>query len=305
MIYSEFRGLKISKIGLGTVQFGVDYGFTKKKSQNEVDSILEKALELGINFVDTAREYGDSEAKIGSFLKLNPGADFIIATKLKKIPASGAYDVKKHVLASVNDSLAALHTGKIDVLQLHEIPERLVSDLSFWEGIAEVKKAGKVVYFGVSVYEPDETSELIKKYGDLIDFVQVPYNIFDRRFESLFALLKQKGVGIIARSIFLKGVIAAEMSRIPEELAGLRPFKIKLGDISKKTRISVPYLALLYVVDSGSVASAILGVNSASELEANVEALKQLTDFQKIRTELNELNVTDLALIDPRRWKTI
>ena len=83
---NNFRNSKyeISKFGLGTVQFGLDYGFTKRKTQEEVDSILNTANNNGITLIDTAREYGDSEEKIGNFLE-NYKNNFVIATKLRLI----------------------------------------------------------------------------------------------------------------------------------------------------------------------------------------------------------------------------
>ena len=75
-------GRKISRLGLGTVQFGLDYGYTKKLSQREVDSILDGCAGAGIRFLDTARDYGDSEKKIGNYFKRHPRAGWVVATKL-------------------------------------------------------------------------------------------------------------------------------------------------------------------------------------------------------------------------------
>ena len=78
------NNFNLSNFGLGTVQFGLDYGFTKRKTQDEVNVILKTAVDNDINLIDTAREYGDSEEKIGNFISENDN-DFVIATKLKLI----------------------------------------------------------------------------------------------------------------------------------------------------------------------------------------------------------------------------
>ncbi len=86
MLMNNFKNskYKISKFGLGTVQFGLDYGFTKRKTQDEVNKILKTATDNGITLIDTAREYGDSEEKIGNFIE-NYNHNFVIATKLRLI----------------------------------------------------------------------------------------------------------------------------------------------------------------------------------------------------------------------------
>ena len=86
MLMNNFKNSKyeISKFGLGTVQFGLDYGFTKRKTQDEVNDILQTAVENHITLIDTAREYGDSEDKIGKFMD-NYKNNFVVATKLQLI----------------------------------------------------------------------------------------------------------------------------------------------------------------------------------------------------------------------------
>ena len=216
---------------------------------------------------------------------------------------AGPYNAKEHVLSSIDQSLDMLSVRKIDILQLHENPKRLLTDPLFWEGINASKKAGKVGLFGISVYEPSETLALIEKYGARIDLLQIPYSIFDQRFESLFDQIEQKGLGVIARSIFLKGMIAAKKESVPEELAGLEPCKAKSEAISKKERVSIPHLALRYVLDASVVMATIVGVESVAELEANTGALARLDHWESIRSELSTLGVSDHHLIDPRQWK--
>jgi len=310
MIYSKLpKGkISISKIGLGTVQFGMDYGFTRAKSQKEVDEILERCITLGVNFLDTAREYGDSERKIGDFIRRHPNANFVIATKISKITKEVSKNKKEladYVLKSVKTSQKLLNTDRIDLLQLHQIDKFVVDNEYFWETVSDIKEKKFFYLFGVSVYDTETTENLINKYLDLIDFIQIPYNVFDQRFFCLFSLLEQKGIGIISRSTFLKGIIPAEFDKIPDELNKIKPYKEKLCAISQKAGLTVEELALLFVVSSKFIQATLVGVNSVEELETNIKVLENQPLLEKVYSEINELRVEDHFLIDPRYWRTI
>ena len=110
MLMNNFKksNYEISKFGLGTVQFGLDYGFTKRKTQNEVNDILRTAFNNGITLIDTAREYGDSEDKIGNFMA-NYKNNFVVATKLRIIDDlddEGMAKVEKAVLEETGQHVA-------------------------------------------------------------------------------------------------------------------------------------------------------------------------------------------------------
>lgn len=302
-------GYMVSKIGLGTVQFGLDYGFTKRKSQDEVDEILNCADKLGINLIDTARSYGDSEKKIGNYISQNKH-NFIIATKLEKL----TYDdveaeerMKSKVLSSINTSLEELKLDHLDILQLHQADEFILSKDGFWDLLFSLKKKGIVRCLGVSVYEENEVVNIIGRYGAIVDFFQIPYNILDKRFEKLKDIFRIKDIGIISRSTFLKGVIACKIKSLPEELIGLSDYKARLEKIAREMNISVADLALLYVYNKDFISSTILGVDSPDELKLNINAVanaqkaeRKLEDFMVL---LDNMIVDEPYLIDPRRWK--
>jgi len=310
MIYSQLMrsNIRISKIGLGTVQFGIDYGFTKAKAQEKVDKILNKVLELGINFIDTARVYGDSESKIGNFIKNNPQNNFIIATKIAKINQTTALDkqkLHKYVLKSIETSLKMLKIEKIDILQLHQSEDYLLNNNFFWEIINQIKNKEFFGLFGVSLYDVKETEKLVNCYSNYVDFVQFPYNVFDQRFNSLFPFLSEKKVNIISRSVFLKGIIPIENEKVPDELNKIKPYKDKLSDVSKRVGLSVAELALLFVVSNSYIHTTIVGVDSPEEVEKNVRVLEKLKYIKNVIEEIKELSIEDELLIDPRCWKQL
>lgn len=293
----------VSKIALGTVQFGLDYGFSKKKDQYEVDSILECALRNGINLIDTAREYGDSEKKIGDYTSRH-SHDFIIATKLKKLSESDVNCslLKDKILKSIGESLINLKLQSLDILQLHQTDAFLINKEIFWDTIRDLKTEGSIGAFGVSVYSIEETIELVEKYGDTIDFFQVPYNIFDRRFEGIKELLNKHSVSIVSRSTFLKGIIPCDISILPSELEELKPYKKRLQMDAKNLNMSTSELAMLFAYCSNYLESTLLGVNSSVELENNLKVIKEYSCTALEDIDLSQYLIEKDFLVDPRKW---
>ena len=240
---------KLSNFGLGTVQFGLDYGFTKRKTQEEVNDILNVAVENNVTLIDTAREYGDSEEKIGEFMKQYDNK-FIIATKLSLIDDLNNLNysfLNNHIQTSIEESLFNLNLDKIPILLLHQVDERLYKNNDFWTCIANLKQDNIICDFGVSVYDTDFTKEIIEMHGDIIDYLQIPYNIFDKSFDSLFDDFEKNNIDIISRSTFLKGIIPSSIENVPSELKDIIPYKLKLNEICDNLSIDVAELATLFV----------------------------------------------------------
>lgn len=295
---------ELSNFGLGTVQFGLDYGFTKRKTQDEVNDILSLAVDNGINLIDTAREYGDSEEKIGVFNKEFDN-DFIIATKLSLINdlsnLSYSY-LKNHIQKSVNDSLSNLNIDYIPILQLHQVDMELYENIDFWSCIGDIKQDKIVNKFGVSVYDTNDTQFLLDNYADIIDYIQIPYNIFDRRFDSIFKCIKSNNIEVISRSTFLKGIIPSSVDNVPSELSDIIPYKLKLESISDNVGVRVDELATLFVYYNQNISSTIFGVNSPEELKNNIDTIKQFDESILNNIDFNEVSISESRLIDPRQW---
>lgn len=297
---------KLSNFGLGTVQFGLDYGFTKRKTQNEVNDILKTAVDNNITLIDTAREYGDSEEKIGNFISENDN-DFIIATKLKLINnfENCDYDAfRNNIFESVNESLDFLNIDKIPILQLHQVDKDLYSNSDFWSCVGELKKEKLINNFGVSIYDVEDGEFLLNNHGNLIDYLQIPYNIFDRRFDDIFKIIQENSVDLITRSTFLKGIIPCAMDDVPDEIDEIKQYKSKLESISNDLNIPVDELALIFVYYNKNIASTILGVNSPEELKNNVNSVNKFNESILDSINFDDLKITNQRLIDPRQWNS-
>lgn len=306
MLINKFKGsdYKISKLGLGTVQFGLDYGFTKKKTQDEINSILETAVNNDVTLIDTAREYGDSESKIGNFISEFDN-DFVIATKLRLIDNLNDLDfntLENSIYSSVNESLDSLSLDKIPILQLHQTDEILFKNVDFWEVIAQLKEDNLIDLFGVSVYGLEETQFILNNFTDSVDFFQIPYNIFDRRFEDMYDILSDNSVALISRSTFLKGIIPCSLEDVPKELDGIKYFKKELEELANSLDLRVDELANLFVYSNDFINSTIFGVNSSEELEKNIMTLDKYNDELFENVDFDKLRIYDVNLIDPRLW---
>ena len=306
MLMNNFKksNYEISKFGLGTVQFGLDYGFTKRKTQNEVNDILQTAFNNGITLIDTAREYGDSEDKIGNFMA-NYKNNFVVATKLRIIDDLDDLNytnLKNNIYGSVEESLEKLQLNNVPILQLHQTIDELYKNDNFWRVIHQLKEDKLIDLFGVSVYELSETKFITQNYNECVDFFQIPYNVFDRRFDDIQKELDENSIGLVSRSTFLKGVIPCSMDDTPKCLNDIKPFKQKLQDLADECGCSVAELASVFVYYNDYINSTILGVNSPEELESNIKSIDKFDKNILKNIDFDSLKIDDDYLTDPRKW---
>jgi aryl-alcohol dehydrogenase-like predicted oxidoreductase len=203
-------GLQVSEVGLGTWQLGADWGSVDEKTARQ---ILEKALELGVTFFDTADVYGLglSEKRIGAFLR-ESGAKVTVATKLGRFPQPGwpenfkADAIRKHTVAS----LERLGVESLDLTQLHCIPTDVLRQGEVFESLRTLQKEGKIKRFGVSVESMEEALICLQQPG--LASLQIIFNIFRQKpIDTLFAEAKTKGVALIVRLPLASGLLSGRM----------------------------------------------------------------------------------------------
>jgi aryl-alcohol dehydrogenase-like predicted oxidoreductase len=206
------------KLALGTVQFGLDYGVANplgRVAEQEAQDVLVLAKRAGIDTVDTAIAYGDSEAVLG---KLGV-SDWNVITKLPAMP-DGVSDVHAWVHEQVHTSLSRLKVGRLYGLMLHR-PMQLLEPQGrkLFDALETVKATGLVEKTGVSVYGSTELAPLYERY--VFDLVQAPLNIWDRRLvDSGWAdRLKAAGTELHVRSAFLQGLLLMAPPHRPEKFS--------------------------------------------------------------------------------------
>jgi 1-deoxyxylulose-5-phosphate synthase len=256
--------LTVSRIGLGTVALGLDYGIPTQGSRLRPEiaaseHLLQCALDLGIKLIDTARSYGESEEIIGSAIG-HRRQEYVLATKVT--PSPGA---PHRVRESVHASLRALRTDVIDIVQIHCGATEMVPDASTTDALLELQRSGEIRYLGASVYgEKSGEAAIASGYFSCL---QVAYSALDRRIEdTLLPAAEEKGIGILARSVLLKGALTERVEGLPEELALLKEAVRQIERLACSEVECLPELAYRYALGNPTIDSVLAGVISIQEL---------------------------------------
>lgn len=296
-------GLTVSRLALGSANFGSDYGFSREKTQREVDSILDAAIGLGVTLVDTAPSYGNAEAKIGNFLAKRPGAPIDVATKTPKFTKEDSTHPRRLAAllkSGVEASLRATGRERVALLQLHQADPWLLESPALWEAVKDILDHGLVSSFGASVYEPEEGEAFLGAVGSRPAVVQAPLSLFDRRFSPFAARVGTGKDGVVVRSVFVRG--AAAPGHSSAESDALQPYRAAVESATEAAGFSVGEGLLLYALAQPGVSSVLVGVESPQELELNVRSLGRAEAFSGLHAVLDALPIPPRELADPRRW---
>ncbi|WP_152392097.1 aldo/keto reductase [Paenibacillus guangzhouensis] len=207
--------LNVSVVGLGTWQFGGEWG--QQFTQDEVDAILDQGKELGINLIDTAECYGDhlSEQFIGNYIARRNREDWIIATKFghhfherfTRTDSYGADDVVKQLDAS----LKALQTEYIDLYQFHSGPDAAFDNDALWTVLDKQIQAGKIRHLGTSIGSNDNLHQTAASSQVNSQAIQVVYNRLDRTPENrVFPSCQEQDLGVLARVPLASGYLSGK-----------------------------------------------------------------------------------------------
>jgi len=283
------------KLALGTAQFGLDYGINKKEKilKKEVFKILKYAIQNGIDVLDTAYVYGDSEKVIGQFIKENK-ANFKI---ISKAPSNNLENIENFF----HESLKRLNLNKMYGYLIHDFKSFLKKP-EIWSILEKIKAQGKVKKIGFSLYHPKEIEYLLERNIQL-DIIQVPFSVFDQRFSKIFSLLKEKGIEVYARSMFLQGLVFKNPDELKGNFVKIKNKLLFLRALSKERNISFSAMFIGFVVSNGFVDKGIIGIDSVEHLKENIEALKDETMVNQIYNKLLRLKEDDENVILPINWK--
>ena len=285
------------KLALGTAQFGLKYGLANmadKVPSDMVAQLLKIASACDITMLDTAIAYGDSEQVLGRYNLTK----FEIVSKLPAVP-SDCSNVEEWVLEQTIASLKRLKTNKLHDLLLHRPAQLLgTNGEKIYKSILKLKEQGMVDQIGVSVYGPDELSELIKRFD--FDVIQAPMNIFDRRMEhtGMLKYLKKTGVTIHIRSAFLQGLLLMPSEKIPVYFAPWAPLIKQYHQWLNQQSLSPLQACLSYLNQHSDIDKIIVGVDDIWQLKQIIAAIDapiaDMPDF---------LQSVDEGLINPSRWQ--
>lgn len=275
-----------SKLVLGTVQFGLQYGVNSagRPSKETVKSILEEAAKGGITTLDTSSAYGNSEEILGDCVTQEE--NFKIVSKYPK----GDMQVKDMFIST----LKRLKVDRLYGYLLHHF-EVYKNTPKVWDDFLALKDSGKVQKIGFSLYTPKEL-ELILKNGSPFDLIQFPFNIFDKKFLPYMKELHDKGVEIHVRSTFLQGLFFKDRNALPEKLKPMKKYLLQLDDFSKQSCLSISEIALNYNLQNPYIDGVLIGVDNVEQLKMNLVSVKNYPiDI--------EMSVNEQELLNPVNWK--
>ncbi len=285
-----------SRLALGTVQFGMNYGIANTKGQvspEEISKILKFCETANIKTLDTAVGYGESEKYLGNF-----GVQkFEIITKLPAYPKN-CKDLTKWVSETINGSMSRLNVSYLDGVLFH-VPSQLLDEngILLYKGLRELKNSGKIGKIGISVYEPNDLEKILNQYK--FDIVQLPFNILDRRFEQTNWLkkLKAQGIEIHVRSVFLQGLLLMKSEDRPKYFLKwnelLKSYDFWLND----NKISPIKACLSHVLANSEIDKIVFGVDSLLNLKEITSSID--SNFQ-VGPEY--LCTNDREIINPALW---
>jgi aryl-alcohol dehydrogenase-like predicted oxidoreductase len=288
-------GFRVSEISLGTWQLGGKWG--EKFNYDTAEEVLRKAVDGGVNFIDTADVYneGNSEIAIGKFLK-KVKQRIYVATKAGRrlVPHNKEGYNRENITKFVDDSLKNLDIDTIDLVQLHCPPTEVYDNPEVFGILDELKEKGKILNYGVSVEKVEEALKAIE-YPDLAT-VQIIYNMFRHKpADKFFSSAARRNVGIIVRVPLASGLLTGKFRKDTRFEEGDHRFFNREGNAFDKgeTFSGVPYetgleaveelksvfpeknlaeFALRWILMNGNVSCVIPGASRASQIEDNIKA---------------------------------
>lgn len=285
----------MTKLALGTAQFGLAYGIANPQPQisyAEAKNIVDCAYSNGINVLDTAMAYGESEAQLGKI-----GIDgWKVISKLPEIPIGE--NVNAWITSAVRSSLDKLKIESLYGLLLHR-PAQLLGDrgLEINAALQSLKYEGLVKKVGVSIYSPYELECLIAIGG--VDLVQSPLSVLDRRLITSGWLdrLVDCGVEVHARSVFLQGVLLMSAAQRPRKFDRWSGLWDRYHDWVQETGMSPLEACLAYVSSLPQISQVVVGVNGLNHIQQMLQA-----QINQTPNCLPELETEDEELLNPVEW---
>ncbi len=290
----------MSKLALGTVQFGADYGINSgiKVDPNEVTNIINCARNNDISLLDTAQLYGSSEKVLGD---INT-QDFDIVTKSRGFDQEAI--TEKEAVFVINDlhkSLKLLKQKSLYAFLVHHGEDLLKpGGEMIFNQLQTLKKQGLVNKIGISAYIDNQLIEIIDRFD--IDIIQLPMNILDSRLinNGLLKKIYAKGIEIHTRSVFLQGLLLMDLDKRPkyfERWSSLWKFWNEWLADNKLTPLEA---SIRYMISKPEISRVLVGVDNKDQLQSIINAVDgNLPPIPK------ELSTNDPDLLNPGNWKVL
>jgi aryl-alcohol dehydrogenase-like predicted oxidoreductase len=291
----------MSKIALGTVQFGIDYGISSANGQvrpEEVRNILSYAYSQNIDLLDTAPSYGNSEQVLGQANVQN----YKIVTKTRHFDKA---EIDIHAALQLkNDfyhSLDCLKKDSVYGVLVHNADDLLKpGSQKLFDQLERLKQKQKIKKIGVSVYDAEQLQSIIENFD--IDIVQLPFNILDKRMfdNGMFQALQSREVEVHGRSVFLQGLLLMSEQDRPRKFKQWDSLWTIWDDWLNDNQITSLEASIRYAISVPEISKVLVGVDNAKQLKNILNASSgDLPDIPP------ELFTDDVDLLNPSVWSKL
>lgn len=306
MIYSQWREYRLSRLMLGTVQFGMRYGIANRTGQpdyGQVRAIIAAAVAGGVNCFDTAAAYGTSEELLGRALQeLNLREAVTVVTKVRPlIPAEleNSKTASQAIRESVDESRRRLRMDCLPVVLFHR-----EADAAFVDTLMSLRDEGRLRYAGVSCdNRPGRAVDFAR--DDRISALQLPANVMDSRHarSGAFQEAAARGVALFIRSVFLQGLLIMPEEQIPLALRDIVPPRRLLAKIANEAGMGLAELCTRYMLAREEATCLLTGVETEAQVRANIEMIRRgpLPDDMRAEIDAQVVGIRD-ELITPGQW---
>lgn len=288
-----------AELGLGTVQWGLNYGVANAMGQTSFDetgAILYEARRHSVGVLDTASQYGEAEFVLGQ----NDIDGFKIVTKT---PSFGTVEITSDQAAELKEtfhrSLVRLSRNQVYGLLLHHVNDLLVSGgKRLFHVMEDLKAQGLVSKIGISIYEGHQIDAVLRQFQP--DIVQLPLNVLDQRLLRMGHLgrLKDAGVEVHVRSVFLQGLLLMSLDRLPRFLQPMREILSRWHAAASMQGLTPTQAALAFVRDCPGVDVMLVGVENVGQLR------ECMTDYASAPAfDASGLGCEDARYLNPMNWK--
>lgn len=308
MQYVNKKNVDISFFTMGTVQLGMDYGlgdFTAKPKKEYAFELLNCAIANGVNCLDTANNYGESERVIGEWLAtVAPEKRPMVVTKIGPFDHSSPEALRADMQRQTDACLKTLGVETLDVLMLHYFEDYEQDPETVRAFLADMKAAGRIRYSGISVYSRHDY-KFIAEAG--FDSIQIPLNLFDwgQIENGGIQALADSGMIVFARSVFLQGLVFLKPEDLgKQKMEFARPTLEKFLSLCEEFNMSPSVLAVSFIRSVPGITAVALGCQTIEQIEGNCDMIDQVriltpAEMSKIREAF--LNI-DPMIINPGLW---
>jgi aryl-alcohol dehydrogenase-like predicted oxidoreductase len=288
----------INKLGLGTVQWGLPYGLANQHgitSPETVTALIGEARHRGIEVLDTASLYGKSEAVLGT----NSLKGFKVVTKTPRFATPHISDIEVDQLnQTFQQSLNLLSREKIYGLLIHDVQNLLVrGGDKLLAAMMKLKDKGVVEKIGISVYDSTQVDAVLKKFKP--DLIQLPFSVLDQRMltSGHLELLKNEGVEIHVRSIFLQGLLLMPLNDIPVFFEPIRSLLTRWHAAAHEQGLTANQAAIAFVKNIPYIDTVLVGLDNLAQFRSCFDDFSMDINFDAAGLACN-----DPIFVNPSLW---